>query len=66
MMNCYFCQRNIKEIDWRNERMLLKYLSAGGKIKKREKTGLCSYHQRKIKKAIKKAREMAILPYTMG
>ncbi len=62
-MNCYFCQRNIKEIDWRNEKILRKYLSAGGKIKPRKKTGICSAHQRKLKRAVKKAREMAILPY---
>ncbi len=59
---CYFCQRNIKEIDWRNEKLLLKYVSASGKIKGRKKTKICSAHQRKLKKAIKKAREMAILP----
>jgi small subunit ribosomal protein S18 len=64
-MSCYFCQRNVKEIDWKNERFLSRYISASGKIKSRKKTGVCDAHQRKLKKAIKKAREMAILRYTI-
>jgi small subunit ribosomal protein S18 len=60
---CYFCQRNIQETDWKNERLLSRYISASGKIKPRKKTGLCAHHQRQLKKAIKKAREMAILPF---
>jgi small subunit ribosomal protein S18 len=60
---CYFCQRNIREIDWKNEKFLSRYLSASGKIKTRKKTGVCSKHQRLLKKSIKKARVMAILPY---
>ena len=62
---CYFCQRNIKQIDWRNAKLLSRYLSASGKIKSRKKTGVCAKHQRQLKKAIKKAREMALLPYTI-
>lgn len=61
---CYFCQRNIKEINWMNEKLLSRYISASGKIKPKKKTGVCSKHQRQLKNAIKKARQMAILPYT--
>jgi len=61
---CYFCQRNIKEIDWKNEKLLLRFLSASGKIKPKRKTGTCTLHQRRLKKAVKRAREMAILPFT--
>lgn len=61
---CHFCQRNIKEIDWKNERLLLRFLSAAGKIKSRKKTGTCALHQRQLKKAIKKARIMALLSFT--
>ncbi|PIU42511.1 MAG: 30S ribosomal protein S18 [Parcubacteria group bacterium CG07_land_8_20_14_0_80_35_11] len=60
---CYFCQRNTREIDWKNERFLLRFLAASGKIKPRRKTGACALHQRSLKKAVKKAREMAILPF---
>ncbi len=62
-MPCYFCQRNIKEIDWKNVRVLSRFLSAGGKIKPKRKTGLCSKHQRQLKRAVKKARIMALLPF---
>jgi len=60
---CYFCQRNIREIDWKNERLLLRFLAASGKIKPRRKTGACALHQHSLKKAVKKAREMAILAF---
>lgn len=60
---CYFCQRNIKEINWKNEKILSHYISASGKIKTRKKTGVCAKHQRQLKNAIKKARYMAFLPY---
>ena len=62
-MPCYFCQRNIKEIDWKNVRVLSRFLSAGGKIKPKRKTGLCSKHQRQLKRVVKKARIMALLPF---
>jgi len=59
---CYFCQRNIKEIDWRNERLLLKYISASGKIKGKKKTRICSAHQRKLKKPSKKQERWQFYP----
>jgi len=62
-MSCYFCLRNVKEIDWKNERFLSRFLAASSKIKPRRKTGTCALHQRRLDKAIKKAREMAILPF---
>jgi len=60
---CYFCQRNIKEINWKNERLLSRYISAASKIKSKRKNKVCSSHQRQLKKAIKRSRYMAILPY---
>jgi len=65
-MACYFYQRNLKEVDWKNEKLLSKFLSVAAKIKPRKKTGVCALHQRQFKKAVKKVREMAILPYTKG
>jgi len=62
-MPCYFCQRNIKEIDYKDTKTLLKFVSKLYKIKPRKKTGLCSYHQRQLKRAIKRARELALIPY---
>lgn len=62
-MHCYFCQRNIKEIDFQETKLLENFISASGKIKARKKTGLCSWHQRRLARAIKRARFLALLPY---
>jgi small subunit ribosomal protein S18 len=60
-MNCYFCQKNTKEIDFKEQQILRKFISASGKIKSRKKTGVCSSHQRVLTKAIKRARFLALL-----
>jgi len=62
-MSCYFCQKNTKEIDFRKSKVLEKFTSAAGKIKRRKKTGLCAYHQRRLARAIKRARYLALLAY---
>jgi small subunit ribosomal protein S18 len=62
-MACYFCQRNINEIDFKNTQLLKRYLSALGKIKAKKKTGVCAFHQRKLAQAIKRARFLGLLPY---
>ncbi len=64
-MDCYFCQRNIKEIDFKNTKLLLRFISGLGKIRARKRTGVCSKHQRQLSKAIKRARHLGLLPYTM-
>jgi len=63
-MHCYFCRHNIKEVDFKEVETLKQFISLSGKIKPRKKTGLCSYHQRQVSRAIKRARELALLPYT--
>ncbi|MBZ9572829.1 30S ribosomal protein S18 [Patescibacteria group bacterium] len=63
-MHCYFCQRNIKEINFRDTKALESFMSALGKIRPRKKTGLCAFHQRRLAQAIKRARFLALLPYT--
>lgn len=63
-MTCYLCQKNISEVDYKDAQMLSKFISGFYKIKPRKKTGLCSHHQRQIATAIKRARQMSILPYT--
>lgn len=62
-MQCYFCQRNIKEINFRNTKTLERFTSTGAKIKSRKKTGLCALHQRKLAKAVKRARYLGLLPF---
>lgn len=60
-MPCFFCQRNLKEIDFKNPEILKRFLSSLGKIKSRKKTGLCASHQRKLTRAIKRARILGLL-----
>lgn len=58
---CYFCGR--QEVEWKDINTLKKFLSAAYKIKPRKKSGLCAKHQRQLSVAIKRARQMAFLPY---
>ncbi|HEY3718222.1 MAG TPA: 30S ribosomal protein S18 [Jatrophihabitantaceae bacterium] len=54
----------IKYIDYKDTTLLRKFISDRGKIRARRVTGVSSQQQREIAKAIKNAREMALLPYT--
>lgn len=60
---CRFCQRNVKDIDYKNTDILKKYVLERGKISPRRITGTCAFHQRKLSTAIKRARILALLPY---
>ena len=61
---CYFCENGIKEVDWENTQILQKFTSSYSKIVPKKRSGLCSKHQRKIARAIKRARIMGIIPFT--
>ncbi|PIS34728.1 MAG: 30S ribosomal protein S18 [Parcubacteria group bacterium CG08_land_8_20_14_0_20_43_9] len=63
-MNCFFCKQNIKEIDFKKTDQLKRFLTGLGKIRSREKTGLCGFHQRKMAKAVKQARHLGLLAAT--
>jgi small subunit ribosomal protein S18 len=63
-MPCYFCQRNASEIDFKETQLLRRFISAAGKIKPKKRTGVCSSHQRKLARAIKRARYLALLSPT--
>lgn len=60
-MDCYFCKSNIKEIDFKESQVLRRFISGAGKIKPKKRTGICSSHQRKLARAIKRARYLGIL-----
>ncbi len=64
MDNCYFCQKGIEEIEFKDTEILKKFLSSMAKIKARKKTGTCSKHQRRLAEAIKRARYLGLLPFT--
>jgi small subunit ribosomal protein S18 len=61
--SCYFCREKIEEIDYKNYNQLRRYISEKGKIRSRRITGACRRHQRQVAVAVKRAREMALLPY---
>jgi len=61
--NCYFCKEKVAEIDYKNVNQLRRYISEKGKIRSRRITGACRRHQVQIAQAVKRAREMALLPY---
>jgi small subunit ribosomal protein S18 len=61
---CQFCVDHVREIDYKDAQRLRRYLSDRGKIEPRRKTGTCAKHQRRLAIALKRARVMALLPYT--
>lgn len=60
---CYFTKNNIKSIDFKDIELLKKFISANGKIIPRRVTGTRAKYQRQLATAIKRARQMALLPY---
>lgn len=60
---CYFCKNKINNIDYKDFELLRKFMTPRGKIVPRRNTGVCAKHQRRLSLAIKRAREMALLPY---
>ena len=61
---CAFCKDKGQDIDYKDTGLLRKFISDRGKIRARRVTGVTAQQQRQIAKAIKNAREMALLPYT--
>jgi small subunit ribosomal protein S18 len=59
-MPCYFCTKNIEEIDFKNTELLRKFMSGLGKIRGKKRTRLCSKHQRQLAKAVKRARHLGL------
>lgn len=61
---CAFCVDQIKHIDYKNTDLLQRFMSDQYKIEGRRKTGVCARHQRELARAIKRARHLAMLPFT--
>ena len=60
---CYFTKNNITYIDYKNVELLKRFISANGKITPRRVTGTSAKYQRQLAVAIKRARQIALLPY---
>ena len=61
---CFFCADKVEAIDYKDPSKLRRYILGGGKIAPRRRTGTCAKHQRAVAVAIKRARHLALLPYT--
>ena len=61
---CSFCVAHVETIDYKDPTMLRRYISDRGKIEPRRRTGTCAKHQRALAMAIKRARHLALLPFT--
>ncbi|MFA6171442.1 MAG: 30S ribosomal protein S18 [Patescibacteria group bacterium] len=61
---CYFCENNITQIDYKDTQTMKKFMNYYSKILPRRRTGICSAHQRKLSLAVKRARIMALIPFT--
>jgi len=60
---CYFCENKINNIDFKDDKLLCKFVTERGKIIPRRTSGACARHQRQLAVAIKRARFLAMLPY---
>ena len=61
--SCAFCRDKVDQIDYKDFQSLRRYLSDKGKIRSRRITGACRRHQNQLARAVKRARELALLPY---
>lgn len=62
--DCSFCVDKVETIDYKDVPRLRKFISDRSKILPRRVTGTCAAHQRELTTAIKRARHVALLPYT--
>jgi len=61
--NCPFCKNEKLVLDYKDAKMLRRYITERGKITPRRITGLCAKHQRHLALNIKRARQVALLPF---
>jgi len=62
---CVFCKDHVEYIDFKDVQTMRKFMTDRGKIKPRRVSGNCAQHQHQLSIAIKRAREMALVPYTV-
>lgn len=61
---CSFCVDKVKAIDYKDIARIRRFISDRGRIDPRHKTGTCARHQRALSEALKRARHIALLPFT--
>ena len=60
---CYLCREKMQQVDYKDLGLLRRFTSERGKIRPRRVTGACRRHQQQVAVAVRRAREMALLPY---
>ncbi|MBF0417579.1 MAG: 30S ribosomal protein S18 [Magnetococcales bacterium] len=60
---CVFCADKALEIDYKDPKLMLRFITERGKIVPSRITGVCAPHQRRLSKAIKRGRNIALLPH---
>ncbi len=61
---CPLCENGVRVINYKDERTLTRFITEQGKILARRMTGICARHQRQLGTAVKRARYLALVPYT--
>jgi small subunit ribosomal protein S18 len=62
---CRFCAEKIDHVDYKDVKLLQRYLNSYGKIETRKRTGTCLRHQRLVAQALKRSRHLALLPFVV-
>lgn len=62
---CRFCAEKVDEVDYKDIKLLQRYLNGYGKIETRKRTGTCLKHQRRVAVALKRSRHLALLPFVV-
>ena len=60
---CTFCVNHLNELDYKDLQLVRRFVNEKNKISARRSSGACAKHQRLVAQAVKRAREMALLPY---
>jgi len=62
---CRFCAEKLDDADYKDVKLLQRYINTYGKIETRKRTGTCLKHQRRMAVALKRARHLALLPFAV-
>ncbi len=63
---CPICEAGIRVIDYKDDRTLMRFITDRGKIMPSRLTGMCARHQRQLATAIKRGRQLALIPFIRG
>ena len=64
MKQCHFCTGNVKHVDYKDTELLKRFMNPHARMVGRRRSSVCAKHQRKLSLAIKRARFLAMLPYS--